>query len=202
MSEPITAKMLCFEHVAAESPGAKALKIFIKDNHYSKSCPPGNTYFGAFYDGVMVGAAVYRKPSLPKTRAAYQADIELSRLVLLDHCLKNSESRFIGFQLRWLKKNSWPTRVISFADPHHGHQGVIYRAANFQYLGMEKGHGTRRIYVDGEELHSKTAYDRYGCSGAKLADLLPHAVVRIEVRPPKHVYVFDLGQKKMSGLNA
>jgi hypothetical protein len=168
------------------------VRDFVKNHHYSKACPPGHHYFAAFHSGRVVGAAVYRKPSLPKTREAYGADIELARLVLLDECGRNSESRFIGFQLRWLRKHSWPVRVISFADPHYGHDGTIYRASNFEYLGYEKGHGTRRIYVDGEELHSKTAYDRYGCSGSRLAELLPDSDVKIVVRPPKHVYVYSL----------
>lgn len=184
----IPARELSFEKV----DDSKAVRAFVTRYHYSGSCPPGNTYFAASHRGRMVGAAVYRKPSLPKTRAAYGVDLELSRLVMADECGKNSESRFVGFQLRWLKRHSSAVAVISFADPHHGHSGIIYRASNFTYLGREKGHGTRRIYIDGEELHSKTAYDRYGCSGAKLKDLLPDKRVEVVVRPPKHVYLFVL----------
>lgn len=192
----IKAKDLRFCCIAPASLDAKSVREFVKTHHYSKACPPGHHYFAAYHNGRMVGAAVYRKPSLPKTRQAYGTDIELSRLVLLDECGKNSESRFIGFQLRWLRQKSWPSAVISFADPHYGHEGTIYKASNFKYLGMEKGHGTRRIYVNGEELHSKTAYDRYGCSGSKLKELIPDADVVVKVRPPKHVYVYALKKKE------
>lgn len=144
--------------------------------------------FGAEFEGGLVGAMLFRKPSLPKTRAAYDVDLELSRLVMLDCAEKNSESRFMGWALRWLRKHSSARTFISFADPRFGHEGVIYRAANWEYLGHERGHGTRRIIVDGEELHSKTAYDRWGCSGAKLVELLPTRKVEVLVCPPKHVY--------------
>lgn len=192
----IKARDLDFACVAAGSAQAKHLRSFVAASHYSKSCPPGHFYFAAMYEGELVGAAVYRKPSLPNTRNAYGVDIELARLVLIDACGKNSESRFIGYQLQWLQKNSWPRKVISFADPHYGHSGVIYRAANFDYVGLEKGHGTRRIYVNGEELHSKTAYDRYGSSGSRLKELLPGMDVTIKVMPPKHVYVYELDKQK------
>jgi hypothetical protein len=192
----IKARDLQFRRAETGSTEARLAREFVKAHHYSKTCPPGHFYFLAHHNDVVVGAAVYRKPSLPNTRRAYEADIELSRLVLIDDCGKNSESRFIGFQLKWLKKNAWPSKVVSFADPVYGHSGVIYKAANFDYLGREKGHGTRRIYVNDEELHSKTAYDRYGCSGAKLKDLLPGMKVEIKVMPPKHVYVYSLEKRR------
>lgn len=169
-----------------------AHRAFIRTHHYSRSCPPGKYSFAAYYDAHLVGAALFRRPSLPKTRAAYAVDLELSRLVLLDEAGHNSESRFIGFMLRWLRKNTDIRAVISFADPRFGHAGVIYRASNWEYLGAERGHGTRRIIVDGEELHSKTAYDRWGASGASLTQLLAPRKVEILVCPPKHVYRYTL----------
>ena len=140
---------------------------------------------------------MFRRPSLPKTATAYGVDLELSRLVMLDCAEKNSESRFIGYALRWLRKNTKFESVISFADPLFGHEGVVYKASNFEYLGKEVGHGTRRITVDGERLHSKTAYDRYGCSGSKLKELLHPKVVTIEVCPPKNVYRFKLKDRNV-----
>lgn len=167
-------------------------RAFIREHHYSKACPPGMFMFGATFDDELVGAMLFRRPSLPRTRVAYSVDLELSRLALLDSAGKNSESRFIGFALRWLRKHTEIDAVVSFADPRQGHKGTIYRASNWEYLGMEKGHGTRRIIVDGEELHSKTAYDRWGCSGAGLIEMLAPRKVQILVCPPKHVYRYAL----------
>lgn len=63
--------------------------------------------------------------------------IELRRFVLLDSAGKNSESRVLGWCLRWIKKHLPIIEVIvSYADPAYGHSGVIYRAANFQYEGV------------------------------------------------------------------
>jgi hypothetical protein len=173
----------------ARAPGHRE---FVRAHHYSKACPPGKHWFSAWHADQLVGVMLFRKPSLPKTGLAYGVDLELSRLVLLDAAGKNSESRFIGFALRWLTKNTQHAAVISFADPRAGHEGTIYRAANFEFLGHEKGHGTRRIIVDGEELHSKTAYDRWGKSGSALIAHLAPRKVEILVCPPKNVYRYNL----------
>jgi hypothetical protein len=129
---------------------------------------------------------------LPKVEAAYKSDLELVRLVLLDEAPKNSESCFIAWCLRWLRKNTAHKRVVSFSDPRFGHTGTVYRAANFIVLGKERGHGTRRIFVDGVEYHPKSAYDKWGCSGIKLQAKLRNNEVKILVCPPKNVFVFTL----------
>lgn len=187
----IKARDLVFARVDNDS-NIGAARAFVIEHHYSKACPPGCHWFEARYLGCLVGVMLFRKPSLPKTAAAYGVELELSRLVLLDAAGKNSESRFIGFALRWLRRNSSARAVVSFADPRAGHEGTIYRAANWDCLGREKGHGTRRIIVDGEELHSKTAYDRWGMSGAALIAHLAPRKVEILVCPPKNVFRYAL----------
>lgn len=171
---------------------ASQAREFIKKHHYSGICPPSEFYFRASNMGETVGCCCFRRPSLPKTATAYGADLELSRLAILDAAGKNSESRFIGHCLRWLRKNTTYRRVVSFADPLHGHSGTIYRASNFIFAGKEIGHGTRSICVDDEWMHSKTAYDRYGASGNNLAEILPGRKVSVRVNPQKYVYLYDL----------
>jgi len=188
------ARELSFAHVDRSS--APTHRDFVREHHYSRACPPGMHWFSALYEGKVVGAMLFRRPSLPKTREAYGVDLELSRLVMLDEAGRNSESRFIGWALRWLRRNTKCSAVISFADPEAGHSGIVYRASNWEYLGREKGHGTRRITVDGEVLHSKTAYDRYGASGSSLIQLLAPKKVVIRVCEPKHVYRYALRYRK------
>jgi hypothetical protein len=187
----IKARDLIFDNFKAE----RVASNFISTNHYSRICPPSKYYFTASHDGVVVGACCFRKPSLPSVQKAYNADLELARLVLIDEAGKNSESRFIGHCLRWIGKHTEHIRVVSYSDPAQGHLGVVYRASNFKYAGEECGHGTRVIIVDGERMHSKTAYDRYGASGSNLKELLPNSVVDVESQPKKLVYLYDLKQR-------
>ena len=170
-------------------------RAFVARYHYSGSCPPSQHYFGAYSGDTLVGVCAFRKPSLPRVAAGYGVDVELVRLVLVDEAGKNSESRFIAWTLRQLRALRKYSAVISYADPRFGHSGKIYAATGFVYAGTEKGHGTRRI-IDGKEWHSKSAFDRWGCSGAKLKALLPESKVEILVCPPKHVWVFPLSTNK------
>lgn len=165
---------------------------FIRRVHYSGSCPPSKFYFVATHGPEIVGAIIFRKPSLPGVQKAYSADLELVRLAMLDSCDKNSESRFIGWSLRWLRKHTEHFRIVSFSDPRFGHSGGIYRACNFHYFGKERGHGTRRVVIDGNEFHPKSVFDAYGCSGKDLQKQFPDKKIEIFVCPPKHVFLFDL----------
>lgn len=170
----------------------KEVREFISRNHYSRKCPPATHYFSASHNGTLYGAMTFRKPSLPKIASGYNADLELSRLYMIDEALRNSESRFIGWCLRWLSKNTDAKRIISYADPYYNHTGRIYAASNFRYFGKEKGHGTRVLIVNGERMQAKTAYDRWGASGKNLENIID-AQVDVIVMPQKHVWLRDVG---------
>lgn len=58
---------------------------------------------------------------------------ELARLWLDNKVPTNGESFTIGRALRYLRREHPTVRtVVSFADPKHGHQGIIYRASNWR----------------------------------------------------------------------
>ena len=61
---------------------------------------------------------------------------EIKRLALSDDLPKNSESRVIAIALRLLKKYREVKGVITYADSAVGHEGTIYKASNFYYLGL------------------------------------------------------------------
>jgi hypothetical protein len=174
---------------------SRTARSFISRGHYSGKCPPSAHYFCAMHEGELLGAMTFRVPSLPKVANGYKADLELARLYLSDKAGRNSESRFIGWSLRWLAKNTSAQTVISYADPAHGHTGAIYAAANFEYYGLEKGHGTRLLVVNGEELQAKTAYDRWGASGKNLEAILG-VPVEVRVMPKKHVWLKRIASKR------
>lgn len=119
---------------------------------------------------------------------------ELMRLVLLDELPKNSESRFLGWCLRWLKDNTTLLAVVSFADPKFGHKGTVYRATNWIYTGLQNPDRPRIILkkqdLFGEyekEIHPKQAFNRFGSSSIDSV-----GASRTEEREPKHRYVYFL----------
>lgn len=93
--------------------------------------------YAVFNGAEIVGGAVFGRPAGVGVAQKYGADglVELRRFVLTDECPRNSESRTLAVMLRDLKRLGF-RRVLSYADPAHGHLGVIYRALGFEYKGM------------------------------------------------------------------
>ena len=148
----------------------------------------------------IIGGMVYGRLAMANAWKKY-ADaehevIELRRLCCIDNTPKNTESYFIGATLRWLKKNTDIKTVVSYADTHYGHEGIIYKATNFRHVGMTaKG---RVINYDGRQYHDKTIRtyytNKHGVKQLKpfaqrIKDALETGDAHYETRPPKHIYV-------------
>jgi hypothetical protein len=114
--------------------------IIIRKHYLHRTCPI-SWAFGAFVDEQLRGVLTIGKPCsrtvcegvCGKERAA---DVyELNRL-WLDDCLpRNSESQFIGWCLRELRKMRPSTILISYADSAQNHIGIVYQATNWIYTG-------------------------------------------------------------------
>ena len=189
----------------------KPASEFIEKYHYSHSTNGVQSiiHYGLFKpdeDGSrfgvpkMIGAAMYAWPSMPNTRGKYNPInptkcLELRRLVCIDDTPKNTESYFIGQTFRWLKQNTDMEVVVSFADEHHGHTGVIYKATNFEYWG-ETG-GGRILMVDGKETHSRSLNQLDRPYGRELNRRYKAGDENIfwKKTKPKHIYVYYLNKR-------
>jgi hypothetical protein len=115
---------------------------------------------------------------------------ELSRLVFYDDVPKNSESQFIGWCIRWMKKYTGVRALISFSDPKYGHKGIVYRASNWLYTGLQK-QDRPRLIIDGKEMHPRAALHAFGTSSTPALRGKGLNVVLVE-REPKHRYIYVL----------
>lgn len=120
--------------------------------------------------------------------------LELRRLVTLDSTPKNTESYFIGHTLRWLKRNTDVKVIVSYADPNYGHEGTIYRATNFEHVGMTSP--GRVINHNGRRYHDKAIRTKYKGElkpfAKRLKDALESGEAHYEKQKPKHIYVKHL----------
>ena len=143
---------------------------------------------------------MYAHPSMPHTAVKYNPIhpdkwLELRRLVCIDDTPKNTESYFIGKTLRWLKKYTDKEVIVSFADQHYGHTGVIYKATNFEYYG-ETAKGSI-LMVDGKEMHSRSLNQLDRPYGRELNRRYKAGDENIfwKKTEPKHIYVYYLNKK-------
>ena len=185
----------------------KATVKFIEKYHYSHNVNGVQSlyHFGLYREGnfglpTMIGAMMYAHPSMPATAAKYNPInpdkcLELRRLVCIDDTPKNTESYFIGKTLRWLKQNTDKEVIVSFADQHYGHTGVIYKATNFEYYG-ETARGSI-LMVDGKEMHSRSLNQKYRPYSRELKRRYEAGDKNIfwKNTKPKHIYVYYLNKK-------
>ena len=190
-----------------ESISRKSLVPFVEKHHYSHNTNGVQSiyHFGLYGEGnfglpKMIGAAMYAYPSMPDTAKKYNPInptkcLELRRLVCIDNTPKNTESYFIGKTFKWLKQNTDVEVIVSFADQHYGHSGVIYKATNFEYIGETAS--ARILMVDGKEYHSRSLNQTARPYGRELKRRYDNGDENIffTSRKPKHIYVYYLNKK-------
>ena len=109
-------------------------------------------------------------------------------------------TQFISKTLKLLQKDYKVDCVVAFADPEHGHEGGVYRAANFAKHGETQAE-YHLIDKDGNIRHRRYAYrhsQRNGISIAESREIL--GVKRIKTLP-KIRYVRYFGKFKYRNLN-
>ena len=179
-----------------------AIQSFVHKWHYSHDTNgvQQTQCFALFDDMKMIGAMIYALPSMKSTAAKYNPINpdrcwELRRLCCIDDTPTNTESYFIGQTFKWLKQNTDMEVIVSFADEHHGHKGVIYRATNFEYWGETAG--GRILIVDGKETHSRSLNQIKRPYGRELNRRYKAGDENIfwKKTKPKHIYVYYLNKK-------
>lgn len=104
---------------------------YIREHHYLRNNPSFRQQSFAVFNGwECVGAVVWGSQS--GGHGADPAVWELKRFWLREDCGRNSESRVLGYVIRWIKKNRPDIeRLISYSDESMGHQGIIYKASGW-----------------------------------------------------------------------
>ena len=145
----------------------KHIRYFVEENHYSKSVNGVkiSQCFSVTHNNQLVGAVIFGQLSTTAWKKFGKKEehiLELRRLVLIDEAGRNSESRVIGWTLRWIKKNMKSVRIIvSYADPMYGHSGVIYKASNFKMIGKTKDDKGFFDPESGKTYHSRALRTKY-----------------------------------------
>lgn len=177
------------------------LKRFIETWHYSQnvigvSCKYG---FRLMYENNMLGAMIYGRMAIANTWKAYgdsdEEVLELRRLCCVDDTPKNAESYFIAYTLKWLKNNTNVKTIVSYADSTHGHEGTIYKASNFELVGVSPAQ--KVISYKGKNYHdrvlrSKLKSGNLSHLALELKQALDQGVAEWVQCKPKNIYVYNL----------
>jgi hypothetical protein len=166
---------------------------WILKKHYAKRLPPISYAFGLYEKQIgLCGICTYGIPASRFEIFPVQP-IELNRLIVIGELPKNTLSFFVSSTLKALKDID-KFVVVSYSDTNQGHHGYIYQATNWIYSGCIDIRS--EFIIDGERLHCKTVYNKYGTSSLK--ELLKKGVDAsfIKENKPKHRYFYVIGNKK------
>lgn len=158
------------EYTVNFAPNKARVRNFISHHHYSETCP-GVVYSATLeFEGRVLGAIVFSMPSRQNIKVEGVKELlELSRLFIIDGTPKNTESWFIAKALNWLKVNSKVEAVVSYADTTEGHSGAIYKACNFELVGVTRPNFHYET-AEGERIHKRQVWNRALLSRTKEKD--------------------------------
>lgn len=117
----------------------EAAKYAVMHWHYSRTMPVGKRVnIGVWEKGQFIGVIIFGTGACPQIadpfKIARQEACELVRVALRKH--QTNVSRIISIGIHILRKICPNLRIIvSYADPEQGHNGGIYQAGNWLYLG-------------------------------------------------------------------
>ena len=139
-----------------------AAKYAVEKWHYSKTMPVTKTAkLGVWEGGEFRGVAIFTSGAagvrwIGKTFGMPQQSVcELQRVALRNHAWE--VSRIIAIAVRIMKKSFGGLRlVVSYADPHQGHDGGIYKAGGWIYVGRSSATPDYFHKVTGKKIHSRS----------------------------------------------
>ena len=117
---------------------------------------------GMWHGPLLVGVIVFALPPR-ETMKRYRVPLawELARLYIMDSEPFNSETWFMARAIKFVKANHPEVKaLVSYADPSAGHQGTIYRAANWKQDGRtDQERKTPRFdYGVGSKIYSRRSH--------------------------------------------
>ena len=171
-------------------------KSFIETWHYSRRMPKGkNILFGWFTpEGSLyavadygIGVNPYQAKFLMPHTGGVKLDntslLELKRLCRIEPKITEAPlTKFLSLCQAELRKLGYMA-IVSFSDPEHGHNGGIYKAANFKWLGQTNPEW-HLIDESGEKRHRRFAFRYARRNGISIGDArLVLGVKRVKTQP-------------------
>jgi hypothetical protein len=133
------------DYTIYDCPHSVAVR-FIAQHHYARGASNTSTHAHALIrkiDGLLVGVALWIPPTKAAaesvSKEAWRGVLSLSRLAVAETEPQNATTLLLGASMRRIKRDKrWHT-FLTYADTRQGHTGAIYKATNWEYLGLRRG---------------------------------------------------------------
>lgn len=126
---------------------------FIEAHHYAKGMSNTRTFaFGLFQKefSELLGVSVWIPPTKIAALSVYKdftKVLALTRLAVHPSAPKNACTFLLAQSRKQIKKDGRFACLLTFADTYRNHTGGIYRADNWEYLGLTK---PSPVYLDAD----------------------------------------------------
>ena len=169
--------------------------------HYAGFGRASKIIFGGYLDEELICVAKFSPPIRVGVASSIELNIdqilELERMCIKSgYNKKNLASNFLSKVIKLIKKSPHQIKaLVSFADPAFGHEGTIYKASNWKYLGLTQ---TSYHYrgPDGR-INKKTVYNRAKKESLKESEYVKQQNLFKVFDPSKHKYVYELDRYRM-----
>ena len=145
----------------------KAAEYAVLNWHYSKSMPAGKLVkIGVYEDKEFIGCVIFGRGANNNAHKYFKVKVEecceLVRVALKDH--KTPVTRIVSIAIKMLKKFAPGLKLVfSYSDiTNQHHQGIIYRAGNWEYLGVRTTNLGAYYIISGKKIHGRSARAKYG----------------------------------------
>lgn len=163
MSEPAFLRKALYSVRDVDFPTARRL---VAEHHYARGGSNTFVYLHGLFEnetGACVGVVWW----LPPTRVAaesvnkiyWKKVLSLTRMVILPHVPKNAASFLLSRSLRLIKQDARFVSLVTYADESQGHDGHVYRASNWTYVGRT-GPYPRWLDQSGKQVAPKATKNR------------------------------------------
>ena len=159
----------------------KEYKEWILDKHYAKRTCSVSYCFGLIKDSKIIGIVTFGYPpnyNYNNGKCIFSTlkytTLELNRLVINEHNIKNLPSYFLSNAIKLLPK---PIALVSYADPNQNHFGYIYQATNWIFTGNSTPK-KRYYFEDGTTFDIRRGIDKKG------------KIIKVETLKPTLRYVY------------
>ena len=174
-----------------------AAKYAVENWHYSGVLPSGKLLkIGVYESGVFIGVVIFSRGANNRIGSPYELDqtevCELTRIALTSHIAP--VSKVMAIAIRFLRRQCPGMRlIISFADPEQGHNGGVYQAGNWIYIGKSKAQP--ELLINGKFVHKRSANAKYGTASPEKITAMTGANVQWSQIFWKYVYLMPLDKK-------
>ena len=169
----------------------KQTKAFVEKWHYSHRIPTGKNICFGLWAGEEVYAVIVYGIGVNPYQAKFlnvESVVEIKRMCRSEPKQNYELSRFIRISLKMARKIIEFQAVVAFADPEHGHEGTVYKAAGFTHEGYTNPEW-HLVGEDGEKRHRRYAFRMARRNGITVSDARDALGMKRVKTDPKHRWV-------------